>query len=183
MHLNNDVKSAPPPKPPPPEPNIVPEGDGQNQWGRDHDGDRLRFLIWSKTNYPCTNSSKQVSMCACWIYSSKHDSMHAFWMSRNKLKYRLKTKHKIEQGSLILNAIQMDGFPEMVEVLNSLLGKFITFIENDCGYSGSVYYLMFNFFNHSFLRISLLIERKIIKNWWQAINGTFTNEYWKASCK
>ena len=72
-------------------------------------------------------------------------------------------KHKIEQGSLILNAIQMDGFPEMVEVLNSLLGKFITFIENDCGYSGSVYYLMFNFFNHSFLRISLLIERKIIK--------------------
>ena len=38
----------------------------------------------------------------------------------------------------------MDGFPEIVEVLNITLDKFITFTTNYCGCSGYENYLMVN---------------------------------------
>ena len=54
---------------------------------------------------------------------------YASHLSRNKFNYRQLIKHRREQVDLILNAMQMDDFLEIGEVLNSPLTKFITFSE------------------------------------------------------
>ena len=53
---------------------------------------------------------------------------------------------------MMLNAMYMDDFTEIWELLNSNLAKFNTFYANDCGYSGSAHDIMVNWVYLFFLK-------------------------------
>ena len=53
---------------------------------------------------------------------------------------------------MMLNSISMDDFPEIGEVLNSTLDKFITFATNDYGYSGFEHDIMVKWVKYLFLK-------------------------------
>ena len=65
----------------------------------------------------------------------------------------------------MINATQMDDFPEMGEVLNSTLDKFITFSTNDCVYSGSAHDLMVNQVHPFFLKAKFSASKEDNPNW------------------
>ena len=73
----------------------------------------------------------------------------------------------------------MENFPEIVEVLNSPLDKFITFAANDFGCSGSAHDIMVNRVHPLFFKYKAAASKADNRNWWQAMNGPFANEYWK----
>ena len=70
-----------------------------------------------------------------------------------------------EKGDQMLNAMQMDDFIAIVEVLNSPLDKFITFDENFCGYSGYAHDLMVNWVHPLFLKAKVDAIKKDNTNW------------------
>ena len=76
----------------------------------------------------------------------------------------------------------MDFVSANWEVLNIPLGKFVTFSINYSSCSGSAHYLMFNWVKPLFMKSKAVSIKDDNKNWWQAINGPFVGEYWKAAC-
>ena len=83
----------------------------------------------------------------------------------------------------MLNAMQIYYILEIGLVLNNTLAKFITFSENDCGYSGSAHDIMVNWVHPFFLKDKYSAGKKDNKNWRQEMNGTFADKYSKAACR
>ena len=81
----------------------------------------------------------------------------------------------------MLNTMQLDDLPAIIEVINSPLDKFTPFYANNCGYSSSTNDLMVNWVYPLFKKSSYIKAEN--PNWWQTTNGSFSNEYWKAGCK
>ncbi len=69
----------------------------------------------------------------------------------------------------------------MEELLKSPLANFIELAANDCSYSGSTKELICNWVHPLFLKAKLESSQADNPNWWQAMNGPFANEYWKAA--
>ena len=77
----------------------------------------------------------------------------------------------------------MDYFPEIGEVLNIPLDKCITFSVDDCGYNFSAHDIMVNWFHPFFLKSKSDASKTDNPDLWQVMNGPFSGEYWKSSCK
>ena len=78
--------------------------------------------------------------------------------------------------------MHMDNFTSIVEVRSITLDKFTTFDAYECLYSGYAHYLMVNWVKPLFMKSKAVSIKDDNKNWWQAINGPFVGEYWKAAC-
>ena len=78
---------------------------------------------------------------------------------------------------MILNAMQIGDFTEILEVLNIPLGKFIAFATNYCGYSSSAHDIMDNLVHSFFLKPKSDASKADNPNWWQAMNVNFSSEY------
>ena len=83
----------------------------------------------------------------------------------------------------MMNAMNMDDLTEIGEVLNSTLVKFVNFSGNDYVNSGSAHDLMVNWVQWLFLKSKFATSKADNPNCWQAINGPFSDEYWKAAFK
>ncbi|KAL7465925.1 hypothetical protein ACHAXS_006230 [Conticribra weissflogii] len=127
----------------------------------------------------------------------------ANFRSRKKMKYRQRMNYLKEQGDRMMhlrrdidvltpeqrayNAWTPDlseavvSTPTVEDILNSPLANFIDFAANDCGYSGSTKELICNWVHPLFLKAKSASSQADNPNWWQAMNGPFANEYWKAA--
>ncbi len=84
----------------------------------------------------------------------------------------------------MLNAMVMeDDLPTIEDILGSPLASFITFAANKCGYSGTAKDLIVNWVHPLFLKAKAKASKQDNPNWFQAMNGPFADEYWKAACK
>jgi len=68
------------------------------------------------------------------------------------------------------------------DILKSPLSKFIHLAANECGYEGTVQELVCNWVHPLFLKARSEASQQDNPNWWQAMNGPFADEYWKAAC-
>ena len=82
-----------------------------------------------------------------------------------------------------MNSITLDNLRDIQTVLKSPFAKFITFSVNECGYYGSARDLNVNWTYPMFLKFKSDAIREDIPNWWEAMNSTFDDDYWKATCK
>lgn len=73
--------------------------------------------------------------------------------------------------------------PSIRELFDSGLGRFIGFAAKECGYSGSVKDLLVNWIHPMLLQAKSAASKEDNPNWFQAMNGPFADEYWKAACK
>ena len=71
--------------------------------------------------------------------------------------------------------MQVDNFPEIGEVLNIHLDKFITFAVNYYGYSGSEHYIMVTWIHQLFLNVKAADSKAQNTNLCQAMNGNFAD--------
>ena len=77
---------------------------------------------------------------------------------------------------------QLDGVDITVEsLMNSSLAPFIELAANDCGYRGSLKDLICNWVHPLFLKAKAAASSEDNPNWWQAMNGPFADEFWKAA--
>ena len=83
----------------------------------------------------------------------------------------------------MINSMHMDYLPEIVEVLNIYLDKFVTFYMNDSGNRGSACDTRINLFHKFFLKAKDNAGNEDNLNFRQATIFTFVNQYWKAVCK
>ena len=127
--------------------------------------------------------------------------------SRKRMKYRQRMAYKRRKGDEMLNTKyftkadaalrgstsvdhmfnagqtgQLDGNDISVETLmNSSLAPFIELAANDCGYKGSLKDLICNWVHPLFLKAKSAASSEDNPNWWQAMNGPFADEFWKAA--
>lgn len=84
----------------------------------------------------------------------------------------------------MLNAMHFDDDSVTItpeDILNSSLAQFIELAANDCGYKGSTKDLICNWIHPLFLKAKSAASKEDNPNWWQAMNGPFADEYWKAA--
>ena len=89
-----------------------------------------------------------------------------------------------EIGDSMLNAMHFGTESKDItvdELMNSHLAKFIELAANDCGYAGSTKELICNWVRPLFLKAKAAASKEDNPNWWQAINGPLSDEYWKAA--
>ena len=72
--------------------------------------------------------------------------------------------------------------PSVDQLLNSDLANFITVAAADCGYEGTAENLVMNWIHPLLLQAKSQASKEDNPNWWQAMNGPFAEEYWKAAC-
>ena len=73
--------------------------------------------------------------------------------------------------------------PTVQDLLNSPLAKFVNVAASDCGYTGSAKDLIVNWIHPLFLQARSAASKEDNPNYWQAMNGPFAEEYWKAAVK
>ena len=143
------------------------------RWQRDSSG-RMRRSDLHSSNMTCTFGSKQVPP-------------YAATLSRKKLHGRARRAYQREKlltADLQMNRMQMDDdTPTVDALLKSPLARFIKLAANDCGYSGSTKELIVNWIHPFFLAAKTAASKEDNPNWWQAMNGPFAEDYWKAACK
>eukprot|EP01082_Thalassiosira_pseudonana_P009463 g8665.t1 g8665 contig3:647373-650417(+) len=127
-----------------------------------------------RTQYACTFGSKQVPPVA----QRQH-------VSRKRLKYRQRMNARRETGDQLLMAtapIDLE-VPTVQDLLNSPLAKFVTLAASECGYTGNAKDLIVNWIHPLFLQARSAASKEDYPNYWQAMNGPFAEEYWKAAVK
>ena len=120
-------------------------------------------------------------------------------LSRKKLKYKqrmtlrrsegdriLSAKHFHSDESLttvdkMINVGQVEDTLTVEHLMNSSLAPFIELAANDCGYEGSVKELICNWVHPLFLKAKSAASKEDNPNWWQAMNGPFADDFWKAA--
>jgi hypothetical protein len=104
---------------------------------------------------------------------------------KRRWKYKKRKRELREEGDNALNAMALspDEYPDVQKILQSPLARFITFAANDCGYNGTAEDLIVNHIHPMFLKAKASASKEDNPNWWEAMNSTFADEYWKAACK
>ena len=105
-------------------------------------------------------------------------------LSRKELKHRQCMEKRREIGDSMLNAMHFGTESKDItvdELMNSHLAKFIELAANDCGYARSTKELICNWVHPLFLKAKSATSKEDNPNWWQAMNGPFADEYWKAA--
>ena len=71
--------------------------------------------------------------------------------------------------------------PSVKELTKSPSTTFITFSENDCDHSGSTKHLIVNWVHPLVLKAKVASIKEDNLTWWEAILGSFADEYWKVA--
>ena len=61
-------------------------------------------------------------------------------------------REQYKPGDAAVNSMMLDDLPDIEDVLKCPLDKFITFVANNCGYSGSAHDLNINWINPMLLK-------------------------------
>ena len=77
----------------------------------------------------------------------------------------------------MLGQAEMEEVPSVEMLMASPLSRFIHFVANDCGYSGTRYELIANWVHPLFLKVKSEASKEDNPNWRQAMNGPFKGEY------
>ena len=72
--------------------------------------------------------------------------------------------------------------PSVAVLMQSSISKFINFAASECGYDGTVESLVCDWIHPMMLQAKLAASQEDNPNWWQAMNGPFSAEYWEAAC-
>jgi len=83
----------------------------------------------------------------------------------------------------MLLAMDDNEVPTVEQLLACPISRFIQFAANDCGYEGSRKELIANWVHPFFLKAKSEASKQDNPNWREAMNGPFSEEYWKASVK
>ena len=74
-----------------------------------------------------------------------------------------------------------DSIPNITELLDSPISRFITLAANDFIYEGTNQDLIVNYVHPLFLKAKAAVSQEDNPNWRQAMNGQFADEYWGAA--
>ena len=87
-----------------------------------------------------------------------------------------------DEISTTLNSIHLaDSIPNIQEYLYSPISNFITLDANDCGYEGSIEYLIVSYLHPLFLTAKADASQADNTNWRQSMSGQFSDKYWEAA--
>ena len=102
-------------------------------------------------------------------------------LSRKKMKYSQRMRHRREMGDRVLQSMS-DEVPTIEALMASPLSKFIHLAANECGYNGTRLELICNWVHPFFLKAKSAASREDNPTWKEAMTGAFADEYWEA-CK
>ena len=103
-------------------------------------------------------------------------------LSRKKKAYKARLlKKKLQNANEHFGGMEWE-VPSVDALLRSDLARFVHFAANDCGYNGTVENLVVNWLHPLMLSAKSGASKADNPNWWQAMNGPFAEEYWKAAC-
>ncbi|KAL7460298.1 hypothetical protein ACHAXS_001818, partial [Conticribra weissflogii] len=104
------------------------------------------------------------------------------YRSRKRKQYAARLeRRKLEHTAFTLGALDWE-VPSVEALLRSSIAKFITFAATEVGYSGTVENLVCEWIHPMMLQAKAAASKEDNPNWWQAMNGPFSEEYWKAAC-
>lgn len=86
-----------------------------------------------------------------------------------------------EVGDRIHQTIEFNC-PTVKDLFNSPLSCFIHLATRDYSFTGTSNDLICNRIHPLFLNAHSEASKEFNPNWWQAMNGPFAKEYWKAAC-
>lgn len=72
--------------------------------------------------------------------------------------------------------------PTVAALLQNPIAKFIKFAASHVGYDGTIDRLVCEWIHPLMLQAKAAASKEDNLNWWQAMNGPFSEEYWKAAC-
>lgn len=173
-----------PPSPVPeeaPNPTSVPEED--NNLGRGPDGKSRRLR--KSWHYPTRGQKDQVrdgALSSQQVPPAVRRGLHLQRISRKRSAYTKRLIKKRRQADELMLSAEIE-VPSVEALMACPLSKFIQFAANDCGYTGTRYDLIANWVHPLFLKAKSESSKEDNPNWWQAMNGPFKEEYWKAALK
>ena len=153
-----------PPLPIPPQP--------PDDLGRTSDGRSRRLRNKGKKGYYCSLGDRQVPA-----------NVRRANLSSKKVRYRQRLAKQRDIGDKMLLAMDDNEVPTVEQLLACPISRFIQFAANDCGYEGSRKELIANWVHPFFLKAKSEASKQDNPNWREAMNGPFSEEYWKASVK
>ena len=104
------------------------------------------------------------------------------YQNRKCLNYKQCSSQFKDGSTKTVNLMHLDdSIPNIKELLDSPISRFITLDANDCGYSGTSEDLMVNHVRPLFLKAKAAASTEYNPNWHQAMNGQFDDEYWEAA--
>ena len=185
LHNSEDKSQPEPPSEPPRRSNRQRKPSGPLR-GLDRHPDfgvfqQLDFANMAKSN-KARLSTKQKLWYACTIMANPPPM--ALKLSRKRSKYRQRLAYQREFGDMLLHTSKLDDqVPTIQDITKSPLSKFITFAANDCNYNGTTEDLIVNWVHPLFLKAKAAASKEDNPNYWEAMNGPFADEYWKAAVK
>jgi hypothetical protein len=72
--------------------------------------------------------------------------------------------------------------PTVDELLGSSFSRFVHWAATDCGYTGTVESMVTSWLHPLMLHAKSSASKDDNPTWWQAMNGPFAEEFWKAAC-
>ena len=96
---------------------------------------------------------------------------HSQWMS----------KQRSNKDQMLMS--MKDEVPSVEALMACPLSRFIDLAANKCGYSGSRRDLIANWVHPFFLKAKSEARKEDNPNWKEAMNGPFSEEFWKAAVK
>ena len=156
--------SFPPTFPIPPQP--------PDNLGRTSDGRSRRLRNKGKRGYYCSLGDRQIPA-----------NVRRANLSSKKVKYRQRLAKRRDIGDKMLLAMDDNEVPTVEQLLACPISRFIQFAAKDCGYEGSRKELIANWVHPFFLKAKSKASMQDNLNLCEAMNGPFSEEYWKASVK
>ncbi|KAL7448122.1 hypothetical protein ACHAXS_000127, partial [Conticribra weissflogii] len=102
--------------------------------------------------------------------------------SRRRRQYAKRPQQrKDEHTAYTLSTLEWN-VPTVESLLRSPLARFIGFSASKIGYAGTLDNLMCSWIHPLMLQAKAATSKEDNPNWWQAMNGPFCEEYWKAAC-
>ena len=74
-----------------------------------------------------------------------------------------------------------NSFGTVDDIMASPISRFINFAANNCRYIGGTLELIVNWVHPLFLKAKSAASKEDNPNWWEAMQGQFADEYWKAA--
>ncbi|KAL7459520.1 hypothetical protein ACHAWC_011291, partial [Mediolabrus comicus] len=114
------------------------------------------------------------------ITSSKK-RQRPFRLSRKRKQYKLRlAKRKLVEACLMMRCEEL-RIPTVEELMQSDLSRFVHLAAVDHGYEGTSSDLVVEWLHPLMLAAKANANKEDYPNWWQAMNGPFAEEYWKAA--
>ena len=122
---------------------------------------------------------------ACTLSKSKqppHLVKQAQRLPRKKRAYKARLfRKKLSESHDSLGGMDWEC-PSVESLLGSGFARFVHWAATDIGYTGSIESMVTSWLHPLMLQAKASASKDDNPNWWQAMNGPFAEEFWKAAC-